>query len=35
VIIAEGCGHFIQNDDPAFVASEINVVLNELEGRES
>jgi hypothetical protein len=33
VKIAEGCGHFIQKDDPAFVATEINKILNELEER--
>ncbi|KAK4043837.1 Alpha/Beta hydrolase protein [Parachaetomium inaequale] len=33
VKIAEGCGHFIQKDDPAFVAAEINSILNELQNR--
>ena len=33
VKIAEGCGHFIQKDDPAFVAAEINSILNELRDR--
>ncbi len=31
--IAPKCGHFIQKDDPAFVAAEINTILNALEGR--
>ncbi|KAK3374810.1 Alpha/Beta hydrolase protein [Podospora didyma] len=30
VKIAKGCGHFIQRDDPLFVATEINSFLNEL-----
>jgi hypothetical protein len=30
VKIAKGCGHFIQKDDPAYVATEINSILNEL-----
>jgi hypothetical protein len=30
VKIAKGCGHFIQKDDPAYVATEINIILNEL-----
>ncbi|KAL2129201.1 hypothetical protein VTI74DRAFT_8102 [Chaetomium olivicolor] len=33
VKIAEGCGHFIQKDDPEFVAGEINSILNELQNR--
>lgn len=33
VKIARGCGHFIQKDDPAFVASEIDRILNELSNR--
>ncbi len=33
VKIAQGCGHFIQKDDPAFVATEINAILEELESR--
>lgn len=33
VKIAEGCGHFIQKDDPVFVAAEINGILNELQNR--
>ena len=31
VKIASKCGHFIQKDDPAFVAAEINTILNALE----
>ncbi|KAL2160450.1 hypothetical protein VTH06DRAFT_1138 [Thermothelomyces fergusii] len=30
VKIAKGCGHFIQKDDPAFVAAELSNLLNEL-----
>jgi pimeloyl-ACP methyl ester carboxylesterase len=33
VKIAKGCGHFIQKDDPAFVAREISDILNELQSR--
>ncbi|KAH6839407.1 Alpha/beta hydrolase fold-1 [Chaetomium sp. MPI-CAGE-AT-0009] len=33
VKIAKGCGHFIQKDDPAFVAGEIDNILNELQSR--
>lgn len=29
-VIAEGCGHFIQKDDPEFVAREIGVLLDQL-----
>ncbi|EAQ88872.1 hypothetical protein CHGG_05491 [Chaetomium globosum CBS 148.51] len=29
--IAKGCGHFIQKDDPIFVAGEIDNILNELQ----
>jgi hypothetical protein len=32
VKIAVGCGHFIQKDDPHFVAVEINSLLDELRG---
>lgn len=32
VKIAKGCGHFIQKDDPAFVAGEINSILEKLVG---
>ncbi|GAB1320880.1 AB hydrolase-1 domain-containing protein [Madurella fahalii] len=31
VKIAKGCGHFIQKDDPAFVANEISRLLDELQ----
>lgn len=34
VKIAKGCGHFIQKDDPAFVAGEVDKILNELKSRE-
>jgi pimeloyl-ACP methyl ester carboxylesterase len=34
VKIAKGCGHFIQKDDPAFVAAEVDNILNELKSRE-
>ncbi|KAK3990146.1 Alpha/Beta hydrolase protein [Cladorrhinum sp. PSN332] len=30
VKIAKGCGHFIQQDDPVFVAQEINNLLDDL-----
>lgn len=30
VKIAKGCGHFIQKDDPAFVAAELSGILNNL-----
>jgi pimeloyl-ACP methyl ester carboxylesterase len=30
-IIAEGCGHFIQKDDPDFVAREIGALLDRLD----
>ncbi|KAK3296345.1 Alpha/Beta hydrolase protein [Chaetomium fimeti] len=33
VKIAKGCGHFIQKDDPAFVAGKIDGILNELRNR--
>lgn len=29
-IIAEGCGHFIQKDDPGFVSKEIGALLDTL-----
>jgi len=32
VRIAKGCGHFIQKDDPEFVANEISAMLDELLG---
>ena len=33
-IIAEGCGHFVQRDNPQFVAKEICKMLQILEGKE-
>ena len=33
-IVAKGCGHFIQRDDPQFVAREICEMLERLEGKE-
>lgn len=30
VKIASGCGHFIQMDDPDFVAGEIKIILDKL-----
>lgn len=30
VVIARGCGHFIQQDDPAFVAGEILKMLKRI-----
>jgi pimeloyl-ACP methyl ester carboxylesterase len=33
VKIAKGCGHFIQKDDPDFVATELNTMLDELRDR--
>jgi hypothetical protein len=33
VKIAKGCGHFIQKDDPAFVATEIDALLSEMQSR--
>ncbi len=30
VVIARGCGHFIQKDDPAFVAEEIVNIMERL-----
>ncbi|KAH7395710.1 hypothetical protein BKA64DRAFT_66606 [Cadophora sp. MPI-SDFR-AT-0126] len=30
VVIAKGCGHFIQRDDPAFVAKQISSMAKEL-----
>jgi len=32
VKIAKGCGHFIQKDDPEFVANEISAMLDDLLG---
>ncbi|KAK4119608.1 alpha/beta-hydrolase [Parathielavia appendiculata] len=34
VKIAKGCGHFIQKDDPGFVANELNALLNRLRDRD-
>jgi hypothetical protein len=31
VLIAKGCGHFIQMDDPSFVAGEIGKMIGRLE----
>lgn len=31
VKIAKGCGHFIQMDDPDFVAREIEIILEKLD----
>ncbi|PVH75999.1 hypothetical protein DL98DRAFT_562158 [Cadophora sp. DSE1049] len=31
VVIARGCGHFIQKDDPEFVAKQISSMVKELE----
>jgi hypothetical protein len=33
-IIAKGCGHFIQRDDPEFVATEIYDMLQRMEKHE-
>ncbi|KAK4141419.1 uncharacterized protein C8A04DRAFT_31050 [Dichotomopilus funicola] len=33
VKIAKGCGHFVQKDDPGFVAAEINGILDALVSR--
>jgi pimeloyl-ACP methyl ester carboxylesterase len=33
-IIAKGCGHFIQRDDPEFVATEIYDILQRMEEHE-
>ena len=29
-IFAEGCGHFIQRDDPNFVVVELSMILGQL-----
>lgn len=29
-IIAKGCGHFIQRDDPGFVVEELSALLDRL-----
>ena len=31
--VAHGCGHFIQKDDPAFVATEITRLLDRASNR--
>ena len=33
VKIARGCGHFIQRDDPEFVASELSSLLDAISTR--
>jgi hypothetical protein len=30
VVIAKGCGHFIQKDDPSFVATEVAKLMEKL-----
>ena len=30
VVIAKGCGHFIQTDNPSFVAEEVTKMLRKL-----
>jgi hypothetical protein len=30
VVIAKGCGHFIQKDDPSFVAKEVESMIVKL-----
>ena len=30
VLIAKGCGHFIQKDDPSFVATEVKNMIERL-----
>ena len=30
VVIAPGCGHFIQRDSPVFVSDELKRMLNEI-----
>jgi pimeloyl-ACP methyl ester carboxylesterase len=32
VIIAPGCGHFIQRDDPHFVAEQLEKLLKKVKG---
>ena len=29
-VVATGCGHFIQRDDPAFVVEELSKLLNKV-----
>lgn len=31
-VIAKGCGHFIQRDDPDFVVGELSALLEKLVG---
>ena len=31
-VIAQGCGHFIQKDDPNFVVDELCMILDKLLG---
>lgn len=31
-ILAKGCGHFIQRDDPNLVVSELSKILDEMVG---
>lgn len=31
-LVARGCGHFIQRDDPGFVAAEVVTLLERLDG---
>jgi pimeloyl-ACP methyl ester carboxylesterase len=33
--IARGCGHFVQKDDPAFVAAEVDAMLDAVTGRQT
>jgi len=35
VKIAKGCGHFVQRDDPAFVAAELSNLLDDIAKRRS
>lgn len=35
VRISKGCGHFIQRDDPSFVATELSSLLDEIVRRRS
>ncbi len=30
VVIGKGCGHFIQKDDPSFVATEVTKLMEKL-----
>jgi len=29
-VIAKGCGHFIQKDDPSFVAKEVTELIEKI-----